>query len=117
MDRPHFFFSFELTYPARPLKRRLGGLPRVGGQALRNTSCSPCLHCTEWSCVVLCGSPRHHNGSGRDWPHKATIRPEVTGHLPQLAGSRDDVPPRSSHYVRYSERRDLASAATRPAAD
>ena len=29
MDRPHFFFSFELSYPARPLKRRLGGLSRL----------------------------------------------------------------------------------------
>ena len=28
MDGSHFFFSFELHYPARLLKRRLGGFLR-----------------------------------------------------------------------------------------
>ena len=29
MDRPHFFFSFELFYPIETLKRSLDWLPRV----------------------------------------------------------------------------------------
>jgi hypothetical protein len=57
-----------------------GRAPEVGGQALQNNSCCPRLHCTEWSCVVLCSSSHRPNGSGRDWPYKATIRP--CGRLP-----------------------------------
>jgi len=35
------------------------------------TACSPRLHCSEWSCVVLIGWPRHRIRSGRDWPVKS----------------------------------------------
>lgn len=100
MDRSHFFISFELSCPARPLKRRLGGLSGLALGLSKIDSCSPCLHCREWSCVVLCDSPRRHNGSGRDWPDKRANRenapagttglvvviwsPECTGSIPTL---------------------------------
>src|SRR5580658_11031753 len=74
-DRLHFFFSFELSYLRTPQKPRLVGLRGF-------TVITPCHrhhHCAEWSCVVLSRWSRHRNGSGRDWPHKATSR--------QLGGS------------------------------
>jgi hypothetical protein len=69
-----FLLFVRTVLPSETPEAPSGQAPEVGGQALQNTSCSPCLRCTEWSCVVLCGSPRRHNGSGRDWPHKATNR-------------------------------------------
>src|SRR5260370_41987751 len=74
MDKASFLLFVRTVLSSEAPEAPSGRAPEVGGQALQNTSCSPCLHCTEWSCVVLCGSPRHHNGLGRDWPHKATTR-------------------------------------------
>jgi len=87
MDRSHFFFPFELSCPARPVKRRLGGLSGLAFGLPKIGSCSPCLHCTEWSCVVLCDSPRRHNGSGRDWPDSAVkLVDDLAGESPASAG-------------------------------
>ena len=71
MVRLSLFFSFELSYLKVPKKPRLGGALEVGDQLVTKTSCSPHFHCAEWSCVVLSDFPRHHNGSGRDWPDKS----------------------------------------------
>ena len=60
----------ELSYLRTPQKPRLVGLRGF-------TLITPCHrhhHCAEWSCVVLSRWSRHRNGSGRDWPHKATMR-------------------------------------------
>src|ERR1035441_7882572 len=55
MDRPHFFFSFELSYPARPLKRRLGGLPRLAVRLSKIPLAVPAFTVQNdraWSCVA-----------------------------------------------------------------
>src|SRR5580692_11601431 len=88
MDRLHFFFSFELSYLRTPQKPRLVGLRGF-------TLITPCHrhhHCAEWSCVVLSRWSRHRNGSGRDWPHKATMR--RLGLLPRASihSSPDQIP-------------------------
>ena len=38
---------------------------------LTKTYCSPRFLCAEWSRALLNKSPRHHSGSGRDWPYSA----------------------------------------------
>ena len=74
MDRPSFLLFVRAVLPERAPEAPSGRAPEVGGQVLTKTSCSPRLHCAEWSCVVLSDSPRHHNGSGRDWPDKSATR-------------------------------------------
>ncbi len=76
MDRPHFFFSFELSTRESPRSPIWAAL-EVGGQVLTKTSCSARLDCAEWSFVVLSDSPRGHNGSGSDWPYKSATRPKL----------------------------------------
>ena len=71
---PPFFFSLELSYKERAPEPRLDGLTGFAGQFSQKTSCSARLHCAEWSCVVLGDSPRHHSGSGRNWPYKSLAR-------------------------------------------
>lgn len=74
VDRPFFLLFVRAVLPEKAPEAQTGRSPEVGGQVLTRTSCSPRLHCAEWSCVVLGDSPRHHNGSGRDWPDKSTYR-------------------------------------------
>ena len=73
MDRPSFLFFVRAVLPERARRRPVWAAPEGGGQILIKTSCSARLHCAEWSCVVLSDSPRHHNGSGRDWTYKSAI--------------------------------------------
>jgi hypothetical protein len=63
MDSLHFFFSFELSYQGEPRSPSGRGLGVFDGQFSQN-SCRACLHCAEWSCVVLSDS-RRHRGIGQ----------------------------------------------------
>jgi hypothetical protein len=83
MDRLHFFFSFELSYLRTP--RSLVWSGSEGFTVI--TPCHRHHHCAESSCVVLSRWSRHRNGSGRDWPHKATLRPLAQINAPIQAGS------------------------------
>src|SRR5260370_32073989 len=71
MDRSSFLLFVRAVLPERAPEALSGRAPEVGGQVLTKTSCRPRLHCAEWSRVVLSDSPRHYNGSGRDWPDKS----------------------------------------------
>ena len=75
MDRPSFLLFVRAVLPVRAPEAPSGGLLRLGSQVFTEASCSPRLHCAEWWCVVLSDWPRHHGGSGRDWPDKSATRP------------------------------------------
>jgi|ERR1035441_6422773 hypothetical protein len=74
MDRPSFLLFVRAVLPVRAPEAPSGGLLRLGSQVFTEASCSPRLHCAEWWCVVLSDWPRHHGGSGRDWPYKSACR-------------------------------------------
>jgi hypothetical protein len=78
MDRPHFFFSFELSYPARPLKRRLGGLPRLVVRPSKIPLAVPAFTVQNdraWSCVA-------HRAATTDRAEIGRIRRQTVNWLP-----------------------------------
>ena len=80
MDRPSFLLFVRAVLPEREPRKPVWAGSRGWWSGSQKTSCSPRLHCAEWSCVVLSDSPRHHNGSGRDWPDKSHRSDECDRH-------------------------------------
>ena len=75
MDGLHFSFRSNCLTRERVTKPHRDGAQEVRRLGLTKTYCRPRILCAEWSRALLNNSPRHHSGSGRDWPYKATSRP------------------------------------------
>jgi hypothetical protein len=86
VDRSHFFFSFELSCPARPLKRRLGGL---SGLALGLSKLALAVRAftvengRAWSCVTHRAAITDRAEIG----HINALRGEVTGEASACPGN------------------------------
>src|ERR1035437_6400080 len=79
VDRLLFLLFVRVVLPASAQEASFGRSPRGRRSVVTKNSCRPHFHCAEWSCVVLSGSPRHHIGSGTNWPVKSATRKEAWG--------------------------------------
>src|SRR5450759_4138896 len=77
VDRLLFLLFVRVVLPASAQEASFGRSPRGRRSVVTKNSCRPHFHCAEWSCVVLSGSPRHHIGSGTNWPVKSPTRDSV----------------------------------------
>jgi hypothetical protein len=94
MDTASFFFSFESDLPEIVLRLVSDGLRKVPQLGIDQTLASPVFIVQNEACLPWHHKPRHHTSTGRDWPHKRVILPELPE--PDLWGlwwCEGDIPP------------------------